>query len=321
VRQKKFIIAGGFFLLLLIYVLISQTGNKGFSTLELPQLPVVKAEEIEKIIVEKGDEKIVFEKQSGAWQLLEPIVFPVDPGKGSSLERLLGELRITNMITRRSEAEADFGLATTTAMHVMIAGKAGVQLELYVGRVNEAKTHTYIRLPGKTGVYSLLGDITQQLNQDAKQWRSLKIYDFSTDTIRKIQISQKGRLARVVAREEVVQEQIVKDGAQAVTPAALPAKMVWKDQQQGSVLPDAEVSRFLNAFARLSASKILDDAVWDKKILALIEVGTPDKNEMLELLKKTEQGHFWARRQGEKTIYEISDYQGKNLLTVLKLGK
>jgi len=315
VKQRNLIISGAIFLVLLIYVLFTQTGNKGFNTLKLPALPKITSEEMEKITITKPEEQIVLIKQDKNWQITEPFSFPAEKSKTDSLRRMLSEIRLTNLVTERAEAEADYGLTTTNAITLKIQGAGNKLIELVLGNANENSTHTYVQLPGDSKIYQLLGDFTQQLRRSAKEWRSLCIYEFTTDVVRSVSIAQKGKPILIFSKEQEVQEEIVKDSAQKVSPTSLPTHMVWKVKGKGTVLNDPKVNRFLNAFTRLAANKIADGVIWDKKPMARVKVETVDKVyelEILTFLKK--QQRYRVRRAGENVIYEISKYQGDNLL-------
>ena len=102
-KHKNLIITGAIFAVLLIYVLMTQTGDKGFNTLTLPKIPTITYENLEKITVQKSGETIIFSKQEEAWQITEPINFPAEKQKMDSLTRMLGEILITNLVTEQAE--------------------------------------------------------------------------------------------------------------------------------------------------------------------------------------------------------------------------
>ncbi len=319
-KQRKLIITLTIFGILLIYVLITQTGNKDFNTLNLPVLPAIVTEEIEKIeIALPSADRLGFEKKESGWQIVAPFEFPADNNKLKALQTMLEELRLTDMITERTNQDADYSLTTSTAIGVMVTGSKNQKLALSVGSANTSATHTFIRRPGDFKVYQVLGDITQQLKRPAREWRSLQVYDFSTDQVRSVTISQKGKQPVIFSKTEESRAQIVKDSPQSVTPAVLPARIIWKAEGRTEPLGDSKVNQFLNTFTRLTAAKISDLKDWTGKPLASVQVKTLDTKYVLEFLefqKKDKQ--YLIRRSGESVIYEIPEYQGKNLLKELK---
>ncbi|MCK5242143.1 DUF4340 domain-containing protein [bacterium] len=317
-KHKNLIITGAIFAVLLIYVLMTQTGDKGFNTLTLPKIPTITYENLEKITVQKSGETIIFSKQEEAWQITEPINFPAEKQKMDSLTRMLGEILITNLVTEQAEQAADFGLNSQTAMTLILAGD-NKTVELRLGAVNKSSTHTYVQLPGDQKIYQLLGDFTQQLNRPALEWRSLRVYDFSTDQVTGLSIEQKGKPALRIAKEQEVKEEIVKHSAQGVTPPALPARMVWKEKNSNTVLNDPKVNQLLNAFTRLAAHKILDTHEWQKKPIAQVKVQTLEGEKVLEILQFQEKEQkYLVRRADDTMIYEIGKYQGDNLLKTVE---
>ncbi|MCK5219258.1 DUF4340 domain-containing protein [bacterium] len=319
-KQRRLIITTAIFGVLLIYVLITQTGNKGFNTLKLPVLPVIVAEEMEKIEIALPDvDRLEFAKKESGWQIVEPIEFPADKNKLEALQRMLAELRLTDMITENTDREADYNLTTATAISVMVSGSKDQKLELSVGSANAGATHTFIRRPGDSKVYQVLGDVTQQLTRPAREWRSLQVYDFSTDQVLNVTISQKGKKPVIFSKTEEIQEQIVKDSPRSITPSALPARTIWRAEDRTEPLGDPKVNQFLNAFTRLTAAKISNLKDWPGKPLASVQVKTLNTKYVLEFLEFQKKDKLYLiRRFGEGIIYELPEYQGKNLLKELK---
>jgi hypothetical protein len=313
--KRSLYLAGGVFLVLLAYVLLTQTGDRGFNTLKLPALPQIAAEKIQKVEITTPAGSLVLEKQPAAWQITSPLVFPADKNQLESLTRLLGELRITGLTSDRAGAAADFGLTTPTAVTLRVSGENQLAWELTVGQPDANQTHTYVQLPGDPKVYQVLGDITQQLSRPAAEWRSLQIFDFSTDLAQRISIRQARKAALNLSKEQETEAKIVADTPQGVTPPSLPTRIIWKDQATGKALTDPAINQFLNAFTRLSGSRLADEAQAAGQPMAVVLVGTMDREYRLEILRfLAETRQYLVRRQGETVLYEIPEYQGKNLL-------
>lgn len=317
-KQRTLIITGVIFLVLLTYVLITRTGDRGFNTVDLPALPKILTADMQKISVAAPDHGWTLEKTGDAWSLTDPITFPADKNKVSALQRMLEPLRLTRLVTERPEAAADFDLTTTTATRLTVVG-AEETLDLWVGQASSQASHTYVRLPGDPKTYQVLGDITQQFQQPAMEWRSLQIFEFTPDIASRVVISRKGKAQVVLTKEQEVQESVVKDSPAGVTPPALPTRMVWKAMGQDAALKEPQVNQFLNAFARLVASKLSDRTDWDRSSLASVTIETPAQTYVLELLthQQTERSYL-VRRAGENVLYEIAEYQGQQLLKDLK---
>ncbi len=317
-KQRHIIITGAIFLALLVYVLVTRTGDRGFNTLKLPVLPKINSADMQRIAVTAPGSGWTMEKKETGWEITAPFVFPADKNKLNALQRMLEQLRLTRLVTKRAEAAADYDLNTTTARHLTVAGKTET-MDLWVGQANSRSSHTFVRLPGDPNIYQVLGDITQQLQRPAAEWRSLQIYEFTTDVVTRVIISRLGKAQLVLAREQEIQENIVKDSPAGVTPPALPTRLVWKAVGQDAALKEPRVNQFLNAFTRLSASKISERTDWDQSSLASVTIETPAQTYVLEILShlQTEQSYL-VRRAGENVLYEIAEYQGDNLLKDMK---
>lgn len=317
--KRSLYIAGGVFLLLLAYVLLTRTGDRGFNTLQLPKLAQIAPEKMLKIEIISSAGALVLEKQPAAWHITSPLDFPADKNRLEALTRMLGELRITGLTSDRPGAGADFGLNTPAAATLRVSGENQQAWELIVGQPDANLTHTYVQLPGDPKVYQVLGDITQQLSRPAAEWRSLQIFDFSADLAQRIAIRPSGKPALLLNKEQEAETKIVADTPQGTTPPALPQRIVWKDQAGGKALPDPAVNQFLNAFTRLAGARIVDEPQTSVRPLAVVSVGTSEREYVLEILRFAENSRqYLVKRQGEAVLYEIPEYQGKNLLKEAK---
>lgn len=316
-NQRNLLIA--IFVLLLGYVLFTQTGNKGFNTLNLPGLERISSDDMERIEVTRpGNGRLVLERKDKTWNMVEPIKFPADKSKSDQAVRVLSEARVTDLIADRPEAEADFGLTSATATSVLVKGSKGKHLQLTLGKTNEAMTHTFARLPGRKEIYQVYGDLISPLRMPAADWRSLQIFDLETDVVRGVNISQ-GKKSLAFARKEEVQQGIVGQTPKGVTPTALPSRSVWKAEGVEKNLDDTKVNPYLSTLTRLNAMKIAEQGSMVSKPLASLSFKTLTGEFGLEFLEfRKADKRYLVRKTGDKTVYELDEYQAKNLLKELK---
>jgi hypothetical protein len=311
-NRKNLIIAGGVFVLLLAYVLVTQTGNRSFSTLRLPELAKISADDMERMEISRPGGKLVLEKKDKAWRLAEPFAFPAEKYKVENLQRLLAEVRLTDVITEQSTRDADFGLTSATAIGVRLLGSKNRKVELTVGKANPAGTHTFVRLPGDPKVYQVLGELSSALNPPAAEWRSLQVYDFSPDTVQTFSVTRGKKSLQVTKNYEPDAAAVMAPAGTTTTPRALHA--VWKAQNEPKALNDPKVNQLLGALAHLAAGRMVDNLP-ATKVTAQIQVKTQQGEYTLEFLEAPAKAkYYWVRRSGEQLVYEIPDYQGQNLL-------
>jgi hypothetical protein len=314
--RKNLIIAGLIFAVLLGYVLITQTGNRGFNTVKLPSLPKVEADAMERIEVTRPQGRLVLEKKNKTWTLAEPLVFPADKNKVESAQRAISDLWLTDLITEQDTRDADFGLTSGTAMGLRVKGAKNQNLELTVGKLNAAGTHTFVRRPGDRSVYQVLGDLISAFNAPAPEWRSLQVYGLSTEVVQNFSVTLGKKSLQAARAPEAAANPITAPGN---TQNAKTIKMIWKAEGQSKPLSDAKVDQWINAFTRLSANRIVDAPGTVKNPLAQIQVKTLQAEYTLEFLEyKSKEKVYWVRRGGETTVYELPDYQGQNLLKEAK---
>jgi len=312
--QRKLWIGIGVLGVLLIYVLLTQTGNRGFNTLQLPKLPVITVDQMSKIQLDQPSGRLVLALLDKKWRLVEPLDFAADTSKLDNARRALSEVRITDIIAEQPESYVDYGLNSGTAVRIGVQSLKDKKFDLFVGRVNPAGTHTFVRLPDKPAVYQVLGDLAAPLAFPAKAWRSLQIFDLSTDDIREADITQSGKTLTFRKVEEP-QPGIVPNSPQGVTPPALPSRTIWKADGQAQPLDETKVNQMLGALARLNGTAIVDDPAPAGKPLATVRFRTLQGEQALEFLSlNASNRRYLVRRAGDPVVYELEEYQGKNLL-------
>lgn len=313
-KSRNLLLGGAVFLALLIYVFFTQTGNKGFNTITLPSLPKIAAGDMTRIEIGEPAGRMVLEQTDGHWKIVEPFAFPADKNKLESLQRLLAELRLTDLISENPKSPGEYGLVSGTALTLEVTGKPGTKLSLTVGSSNSTGTHTFVQLPKGSGVYQVLGDIVYQLKRPASEWRSLQIYDFLPESAQRVEISRPdSKRPLVLVRSEEAEPKIVTSAPQGVTSTPLPVKVVWKAGKQQ--FPEARLAQWVNVFAHLSAAKIADNVSWTGKPLAVLKVKTAEAEyslEVLQFLKAEKQVR--VRRAGEAVMFDLPESQIQSLL-------
>lgn len=316
--RRNLYIGLGIFGVLLLYVLLTQTGDRGYNTLRLPVLPKVPADQMSSIEITRPDGRVVlalFEKQ---WRLTEPFSFPAEGYRVDSLRRVLGETRLTDLIAERPGAEADYGLNSPTAVRVLVKSTQGRTLELIVGKTNAANTHTFVSLPGTPAVYQALGDLAGALSTPPSDWRSLKLFDVAREEIGRVSITRGSRTLEL-ARTTEPQPAIVPDTPQGVTPAALPARTIWTAAGSTRPLNEGKLNPFLEVLAHLNATRILDGIQPPAAPLATVRFTAAAQEHTLEVLSyEAKAKKYRVRRPDLPAVFEIEEYQGRQILPELK---
>jgi hypothetical protein len=316
--RRNLYIGLGVFGVLLIYVLFTQTGDRGYNTLHLPALPKIPADQMSIIEIVRPDAKVVLALFDKQWRLTEPYAFPAEPARVDNLRRMLAETRLTDLIAERPGAEADYGLTSATAVRVRVKSLQDKTLELTVGKSNAAGTHSFVSLEGKPAVYQALGDLAALLATPAADWRSLRITDLTPEDIRQVTLTR-GKRTLVLDRTSEAQPGIVPNAPQGVTPAALPARTVWKAAGSDRVLNENKVSAFVTALAHLNGTRILDGVPVPAAPAAVVRFTAADGEHTLEFLSfETKAKKVRVRRADLPAVYEIEEYQGRQILPELK---
>ena len=307
--KRNLIIAGVVFTALLAFVLATQTGDRGLSTVELPDAGMPAADALERVTIERPDRTVVLARDRETWRIASPLSFPAAARKVERLATRIEAFQPTDLIDEGAGAGADYGLNTPTALALRVEG-GGTTRTVWIGSPNESHTHTFVRLEPEGPVYQVLGDLRAQLDVPAEDWRSLQITDFSPDALIEVRLErEQGSDWRIV--KEKVEEPV--PAAEGSTATSTRVRMAWR--ADGEAMNEGVVNQYLNNLARLRAAAIAEEEVSDTARIAMVSYRTQTENGVLHLYAQDPETKQYRVRHGEgDTVYRIHEYQGKNFL-------
>lgn len=162
-NRVELYILSGIILLLSMYIIFREDRNINYT---IPTLNTMAIEDITNITFDS----IKLSQKNGEWYLSSGY-----PAAKASIKRVTTELVNLRIIDKISDSDNDrrFGLDAPKNLKVYNGEK--VLIDLYIGSTSPTGNYTYIKLPNKTGVFSIRGDISNLFGKTEEDLRSKEI--------------------------------------------------------------------------------------------------------------------------------------------------
>jgi hypothetical protein len=138
---------------------------------------------------DRKPESYTLKKIGETWRMVEPVDYPVVASTVDSMTKVLGELRVIDVISEKPSSHEKFEVDKEHGVHVTAMSGSETLVELIVGQ-NKAGI-TFVRLPKSDKVYRLKGGIRYNLDRSIKTLREKAIVKIEMDDLDKVVFTQK----------------------------------------------------------------------------------------------------------------------------------
>ena len=266
--------------------------------------------------------EVVLAKQpSGFWDLDEPRVRTDHGATGYLYVTLTGGL-MQSIVQENPASLDDFGLAKP-AIRVDVTTPQGVT-SLFVGRkaVEElgAQELFYAKSSVWPHVFTISRQVYDQISQPPVNYRNRSLFDFETENVRRVDIQGPTGDLSFEKRENIWfnVSHLAKPEESPATPEAnmAPVKETTGELRVGDFLNDIHALRIAqypsDAPDRYSAYGL--DKPW-----LTVKVAFGENDQVETILFSRRDGKFYAARQGEPSVYEMSPNEPEHLEAALKV--
>ena len=321
-----FVLAGG-----ATYVIVKRTGEEETQVADqgLPTLPTIDRETITSLVVtrpaQEGGmaETVHLEKRDGTWFVTEPVEATADANAVDTALTRLAELEVTGIAATNPDNHERLEVSDDKAIRVEVRAGDETVITLLVGAYRGRST--MVRLPDDDRVLALKGSIKFAFNKALKDWRDKRILEESAETVVAVRFentngafsfARNGEGAWTQAEGEAPIERFgstkvqslvsslanmraVDFAAADVTASAAgfdaPTGTVTMEVREESDEPSAEGTEGATAEGEATAEGAASPSV-------------PTRTVRLQIGGAREGTEFYVRREGEPTIYVISQY-------------
>ncbi|HDP95592.1 MAG TPA: DUF4340 domain-containing protein [Candidatus Aminicenantes bacterium] len=218
---------------------------------ELPQIPMVEREAMDRIEIQSKKGQVVLEKKAGEWQL-QPSNHAVDPSRLNSALDALVDLSLTTLVSSSKDFQR-YGMDPDSAVQVKAyAGKEVVQ-SFILGKVASTYRHTFLRFPDDHRIYHASGSLRTRFEYSAQDWRDKTVLAFSKDEISEIDVTA-GNWSGTFVRQAAAPR--VKDDEKNVAGSEMTSTVEWKSTDGHSV-ESKIMDPLLQSLSELSCQEFL----------------------------------------------------------------
>lgn len=172
-------------------ILLKYSGSEGGET--APGIPVLDTTGINRIeMIPKGGSLVVFEKTGQNWVITLPGVagkkVSADGTKITSMISTIAELKVINLISRKKEDLAGFGL-DTGATSLKLFSDRQQEFELLIGKsemLSPQEMGTYVKMVDADDVYLVSGFLDMMFNSDLTLYRQTQLTFGGTESWQEI---------------------------------------------------------------------------------------------------------------------------------------
>ena len=221
---------------------------------ELPELAQVESDQIDRLIVHKGERVVELQKKDDQW-VVGPKAYRGDSIKVKNMVSSATDLTLTALVSESGNLER-YGLSDDQKVVVKAYGGEELVREFAIGRRAPTQQHTFVALPGNPKVYHARGNIDGTYDRSVDELRDETVLTYEKRDITTL-ILAKGDQSTTFTRQETTSEEQTAKGEDQETNASLP-KIQWTDAD-GNIVDTADIDRLLNSFYKLRCDDFLED--------------------------------------------------------------
>lgn len=266
---------------------------------ELPKVELAEEAITEIEVTRPSGETIVLSKAGGAWRIVAPLEADADANNVETALKRLTDLRIARIVATRPENYARLQVDDANAVRVVVKEGEETLNRLRIGKYADGMT--MVRLDDRTEVFGASGSLRYAFDRDLKVWRN-----------------------RRVVREEPKEVSTIRFESPNGTYEFERDGDKWKPTVGAKALRELDpkkVDGIVSTAARLMASDFAPQdlsaaraGLSEPKATVTMTLAEGSEPVVLELGATAEENNeVYLRRNGQETIYLISEYLAKRL--------
>jgi hypothetical protein len=275
-----------------LWGLVEVIGRSGDVVEEVQLLPPIQVAEVELVTFTSDGDTVQLVRGDGERWAVNGV--PASPKEVDALMAALAEGMSGDLVARNPESHARMEVDAEGAKHLGVQRGNQTLGELLVGAAGRAYRSAYARRPGADEVYLVDGEVVPMFDRSVNDWRDKRVVVMVADSIGEIEV-RRGR-----ARYRLVRA----DSGWSVDGRPTDSTRV---QRLVDALASWEVP--VTAFATPEQADSADFRRPERSVRVLSLGGT----ELAAVMFDSTDGAFWARRDGDATVYRIYSWKTNEL--------
>ncbi|MFO7916216.1 MAG: DUF4340 domain-containing protein [Candidatus Krumholzibacteriales bacterium] len=171
--KKEYIFLAVIIVALALYIALKNTDGTHYT---LPELKTIQKEDVDKILITRGDSTINISRSSGKWKIM-PARYKADSKEVDQILDELKDLTITTLVSE-SETYKRYGLTADERIYARAFEQDKALRQFYIGKNASTRRHTYIMLPGDPRVYQVRNNIRRMFDKSVDDLRDKVVLTF-----------------------------------------------------------------------------------------------------------------------------------------------
>ena len=176
--KKEYVFLVVIIVVLVLYITLKNPDRTHYT---LPELKPVQKEDVDKILISKGDSTINLTRSSGKWKII-PNKYKVD---SKEIDQILDELKDLTVTTLVSESETykRYGLTAEERIYARAFSDERALRQFYIGKTASTRRHTYLMFPGDPKVYEARDNIRRIFDKSIDDLRDKIVLTFESTAV------------------------------------------------------------------------------------------------------------------------------------------
>jgi len=266
----------------------------------LPDPPKVKADQVDRLVVEIPERAIAFSRKDQGWVVTDKN-YPVDDTAMRQMLDVITGLHLSALVSEKQDV-VRYELDDSHGIDVTAYDRNRSLISFKIGKTAPTFNHTFVILENDPGIYHAKGSFRQHFNKTVDEFRDKQVMDFTEASITGITIETRGKQTHLTAG---------KTGSD--TREETEAGFRYK---QGGAPDQKTVSNLLSTLSVLTCDRFLEDTdkhTLEKDPFDLKITLENDSPIVLHLFDQGEEGPVSATSSMNAYAFALEEYVAEDI--------
>ncbi len=328
--KKEYLILAVVIAALCAYLVLHRENKTNYT---LPQVPVVKINDITEINIVKDKKAVTLKKKDGRW-FIGDNKYPADKEKVKAMLNVIAKLSLSDLISQASD-NTRYELDSAHGIKIAAKNESGSILRKFsIGKTAPTYRHTFITIDNNKNVYYARGNFRSDFDYDIDGFRDKTILSFNKDTITELKVkkgqNKKEFFLKVekVAENKIPNDKLDKNAGKPekdLKNKAVKAAPVKKwESKDNSYFNSSDIKDLISNFTNLKCSRYIYNVSKEsyKSKIPLFVIQMKDKKNidnnhsiMISIYPKNKNGDYQGICSENNYPFILGSYEGNDILS------
>jgi len=198
-KKTTYILAGILLVLIIIFILISDWGQKTTSGRKLDdQFFAIDSASVDKVELEMSGKKTTLVKSGLGWKLTEPVDYPAQANFVPLLISDLKNYKLESIVSTNAENKAYYGFHDTATIKITVYQNGAPAGTFEIGQAGRGPSQTFIKKTDTDEIYLADGFLRNNFMKTSSEWRTKLIFSIPKPSVKSIEFISDKETFKVV---------------------------------------------------------------------------------------------------------------------------